>query len=560
MKLFYLIKSYKKRTGLIISLLMVFAGFFPAIVLTYWADPYNPYTIQQVTLESGDDTKLTSLVYTPLDVSGNRPGIILAHGFSSDKSYMSSLGIELVKRGFIVVVIDFRGHGSSDGYLEGHPDGLYLDMMAAADYLDNLGNIHDRIGLVGHSMGGGASLNFAYRNTDKIEAMVAIGSGFPSIYNSSTIPNLLIATGQFEQGYYPERALVDLRDYTGDTNVEFGRVYGDFANRNASMAVLSPTSDHLREVHDYTIIYETVQWFERAFNGDIASDVTLNYFISIGLNYRQFFHRLSLIGVVALLFVLIIYISNYIFKNEFVFPERNILKGFSTKKLVIYYILVSVIGLISSQLLTDFFQAAMPVSSGEQLFPLMVGNTFGIIILFFVLTFRNEEQNIKDLYQKIKELSSINPERSLVYGILVTLLAIALVTAITHWISRTTVLTSREIGTIITITILFFPFMFVKESYFRMVQGQLNLKNRIDEYFTMTGIGILMDTGIFALFMILGLMVLNMSVLISITIILQVLTTWVYMHSGRNTLGSTVFHSMFYAWLIIQFFPFGLVH
>jgi hypothetical protein len=46
-------------------------------------------------------------------------------------------------------------------------------------------------------------------------------------------------------------------------------------------------------------------------------------------------------------------------------------------------------------------------------------------------------------------------------------------------------------------------------------------------------------------------------VFILFSIIQQIITTWVYMYSGRNIVGSTLFLSIMYAWMIVNFFPFG---
>ncbi|MHA1763033.1 MAG: hypothetical protein ACTSYC_04640 [Promethearchaeota archaeon] len=40
-------------------------------------------------------------------------------------------------------------------------------------------------------------------------------------------------------------------------------------------------------------------------------------------------------------------------------------------------------------------------------------------------------------------------------------------------------------------------------------------------------------------------------------IIQQILVTWVYMYSGRNIISSAAFLSILYAWMIVNFFPFG---
>ncbi|MFX1286381.1 MAG: alpha/beta hydrolase [Promethearchaeota archaeon] len=548
------LRSNKKRTGLIISILVLIIGIIPSFIFTFWADFYHPYTIQQKTLTAGDGVKIVANIYSPQGNSDDHPGIVVAHGYCCNKQHMQPLSIELVKRGFTVVTIDFRGHGSSGGYLGDH-NGLQLDLMAAIEYLESLENIN-KFALVGHSMGGEASFRYVENNPDKIDAMVAIGSLVSSSYNLSRIPNLLMAVGQFEQEATPARALEALRTYTGQTSVEIGKVYGSFIHRNASKVIVSPTSEHLNEVLDYTIIYGTVQWLELAFNGEEADDVILSS------HYLQFFTRVSQIGVVALFFVLIVYISNYIFKREEDYPKEEKQNEFSVLKLSIYYILISSIGLIFSQVSGDLFSTVLPISAGDQLFAIMVGNTIGILFIYSLLVFRGKEFSLKDLQLKIKNQYLPHSERAIIYGFIAALLACSLLTGITHWNSITTVPTAREFGTILMMIILFFPFLFIKESYFRFVQSQLPPKSRIDEYFSMSGIGILMDVTIMIPIILLTwgeFLSLALTVMIYILIIQQVLTTWVYIHSNyqrRNILGSTMFLGTLYAWMMVNFFPF----
>jgi hypothetical protein len=38
----------------------------------------------------------------------------------------------------------------------------------------------------------------------------------------------------------------------------------------------------------------------------------------------------------------------------------------------------------------------------------------------------------------------------------------------------------------------------------------------------------------------------------------HIIVPWVYMHSGRNIMGSAIFYSMIWAWMIIGFYPFGI--
>ena len=123
--------------------------------------------------------------------------------------------------------------------------------------------------------------------------------------------------------------------------------------------------------------------------------------------------------------------------------------------------------------------------------------------------------------------------------------------------------TLREVLVISYITVLFFPFVLIKEFYFRIIQGQLNKSGRLKEYFKMTGLGIFIDNILFLPLMIVlwgsDFLALALTVMILFSIIQQILVTWVYMHSGRNILGSTLFLCIFYAWMIINFYPFEFI-
>ncbi|MBY9021876.1 MAG: hypothetical protein KGD67_12535, partial [Candidatus Lokiarchaeota archaeon] len=134
------------------------------------------------------------------------------------------------------------------------------------------------------------------------------------------------------------------------------------------------------------------------------------------------------------------------------------------------------------------------------------------------------------------------------------------------WSQSPLFLTTREIGTIIGLTFLFFPLLFVKEFYYRTVQSKLNPSNKFKEYFKMVFIGIFMDnmlTTIIALLTwgsgnnALSFIALSLTATFVMSVIQQILVTWVYMYSGRNIMGSTIFLCILYSWIIVNFFPFS---
>jgi hypothetical protein len=153
----------------------------------------------------------------------------------------------------------------------------------------------------------------------------------------------------------------------------------------------------------------------------------------------------------------------------------------------------------------------------------------------------------------------------LLYGITTGIVSVGLFIAMFGWNIVVSMPTPRENGVIFSLVILLFPFFFLREFYLRgFIQEHLNPTGRIREYFTMIFIAILLDTIIFIPVMMIGWQSVSLSfVALALTFVMlfiifqQVLTTWVYMNSGRNILGSTVFYCILFAWMVICAYPFG---
>lgn len=98
------------------------------------------------------------VVYADLYGAGDR-GVVLAHGMKFDKASWKEQATQLAKAGFRVAAIDFRGYGKSHGGPKSPSprDEMYLDVLAAADYLRGHGA--KTVAVIGASMGGGASAN-----------------------------------------------------------------------------------------------------------------------------------------------------------------------------------------------------------------------------------------------------------------------------------------------------------------------------------------------------------------------------------------------------------------
>jgi pimeloyl-ACP methyl ester carboxylesterase len=106
-------------------------------------------------------------------VAGRGPAVILVHGLF-DNSLTWRKVIPVLARSHTVIAPDLFGHGESDApphadYSLGGHAGTLLDL------LDVLG--HHRVTIVGHSLGGGIAMSFAYRYPARVRRMALISSG-----------------------------------------------------------------------------------------------------------------------------------------------------------------------------------------------------------------------------------------------------------------------------------------------------------------------------------------------------------------------------------------------
>ncbi len=101
-------------------------------------------------------TKDDGLIYANLFGKGER-GLVLAHGGRFNKESWEKQIPDLVKAGFRVLAIDFRGLGQSHGApgAKNRDDGVHFDVLAAIRYLRDKGL--RSVSVIGASFGGGAA-------------------------------------------------------------------------------------------------------------------------------------------------------------------------------------------------------------------------------------------------------------------------------------------------------------------------------------------------------------------------------------------------------------------
>ncbi len=121
-------------------------------------------TREKDTILTDDGLQLVATNYAPKSSTDPRPVVLLLHGSTPEGRFMGlyrALGNELAKAGFLVIVPDQRGYGSSDD-----PDPkdattfrFIDDVSSMIDYALSLENVDpERVYILGHSFGGGVAV------------------------------------------------------------------------------------------------------------------------------------------------------------------------------------------------------------------------------------------------------------------------------------------------------------------------------------------------------------------------------------------------------------------
>ena len=260
-----------------LALLLLFVGLFASS--TYIAFELNSDfgKLEVETVKINDEnTQLVGLLYRPTAalVENRHPGIVIAHGISESKEMMSNLGLELARRGYVVLCLDLPGHGNSDGTIEQARSEPDLGVQAGIQYLSSLNYVNSSaIALVGHSLGAGAVRAVDSEKT-QTSATVLIGGGIGAsvqgsqygILNSTSPKNLLIVVGEYDVLFnLTELTANDLPTvFNSGFPIEIDVLYGYFENQTARKLVV-PATTHLFESVDTKVIQETIMWMQNAF-------------------------------------------------------------------------------------------------------------------------------------------------------------------------------------------------------------------------------------------------------------------------------------------------------
>ena len=144
-------------------------------------DSNTAYTRYYITYKSGQLT-ISGIMNVP-NGRGPFPILVLNHGHIDTAIYTNGRGLKreqdyLARQGFVVIHPDFRNHAESDkdpeaentfrlGYVEDSINAVYAIRAAKLPYMDT-----GRVGMLGHSMGGGITQSVLVVAPDLVKAAV----------------------------------------------------------------------------------------------------------------------------------------------------------------------------------------------------------------------------------------------------------------------------------------------------------------------------------------------------------------------------------------------------
>ncbi len=197
----------------------------------------------------------------PPPVAERPAAVVLVHGFSGDRQIMSALARRITENGYAVLAIDVRGHGDNRNPFS--PDQLGLDIKAAIDYLRASDRVDgSRIVVMGHSMGAGATLDYATHDTS-LKGAVMISGGWN--LGPERPKNALFIFAQRDPEFIQAVSSEIAAHLAGVPQIDLGKTYGDFKQGDAVEAVRVPGVNHVQIVTSAAATTTIVRWLDATF-------------------------------------------------------------------------------------------------------------------------------------------------------------------------------------------------------------------------------------------------------------------------------------------------------
>jgi len=103
-----------------------------------------------------DNLKLNGTIISPSTKHGSQPAILFVHGWTAERTRSFQYANALAELGYICLLFDMRGHGTSEGSRDSYTSREFLsDVVAAYDHLTTIAGVDtSNISAIGSSFGG----------------------------------------------------------------------------------------------------------------------------------------------------------------------------------------------------------------------------------------------------------------------------------------------------------------------------------------------------------------------------------------------------------------------
>jgi dienelactone hydrolase len=193
--------------------------------------------------------------------------VVLVHGFTADRETMSALARRITENGYAVIAIDVNGHGENRNPFNGggpNAGALRDNIKTAVEFLRGYDQVDgSRIVVMGHSMGAGATLDYA-SNDSSLKGAVMISGGW-ALGPERPKNALFIFAERDPVEAIQETSLAVASHLAGVAQIEPGKLYGDFASGSAVEAVRVAGVDHVGIIQSADAATTIVKWLDSTF-------------------------------------------------------------------------------------------------------------------------------------------------------------------------------------------------------------------------------------------------------------------------------------------------------
>ena len=261
-----LLRAFRFPDRLLASLFVLTA----LVALLAWPrlSSFDRYT---VALRNARGMPLRVVVFEPRYVQGERrprPAVLVCQPVNSPPEAGLALILEFVRRGMLVVTFDFRGAGPGENRSLLRENLLAItaqDAATALEYLARRPDVdRDRIGLIGHSVGGTLALRAGIEQP-WVRATVAVG--IAGDVTKTRPQNLLWLVGLYDE-FRPLSEMQRVMELSNNDGVaEIERTTGDFGQGTARRLSVTSTADHFTEFSNHGAAVRALEWFQISFEG-----------------------------------------------------------------------------------------------------------------------------------------------------------------------------------------------------------------------------------------------------------------------------------------------------